>query len=89
MAETRKIALVGSVRIPFARAYGGYSNETNLSMLGTVLAGLKEKYGLEGHTIGEVMGLPLWRVIELLAHDPAHMDLGPSRLALRVRSSQP
>jgi acetyl-CoA C-acetyltransferase len=56
MAEMRKIAIVGSARIPFARAYSGYSNETNLSMLATALAGLAEKYGLSGQTIGEVMG---------------------------------
>ncbi len=51
----RKVAIVGSARIPFCRAYTGYENETNLSMLSTALSGLAEKYGLKGEKIGEVM----------------------------------
>lgn len=56
MAELRKIAIVGSARIPFCRAYTGYANETNLSMLATVLGAISDKYGLKGETVGEVMG---------------------------------
>ena len=48
MTELRKVAIVGSARIPFARGNTAYSAETNLSMLGTVLAGLADKYGLKG-----------------------------------------
>ncbi len=55
MAELRKVAIVGSARIPFTRAYTGYANESNLTMLGAALAGLAEKCGLRGETIGEVM----------------------------------
>src|SRR5690606_27902200 len=51
----RKVAIVGSARIPFCRAYTGYENETNLSMLATAIGGLVEKYGLRGQRIGEVM----------------------------------
>jgi acetyl-CoA C-acetyltransferase len=51
----RKVAIVGSARIPFCRAYTGYENETNLSMLATAIDGLVEKYGLRGQRIGEVM----------------------------------
>ncbi|RDE08028.1 acetyl-CoA C-acetyltransferase [Pelagibacterium lacus] len=50
----RKVAIVGSARIPFCRAYTGYENESNLSMLGAALGGLAEKYGLKGQKIGEV-----------------------------------
>ena len=32
MAELRKIAIVGSARIPFCRAYTGYADESNLTM---------------------------------------------------------
>ncbi len=56
MAELRKIAIVGSARIPFCRAYTGYANETNLSMLTAALGGLAEKYGLKGQAVSEVMG---------------------------------
>ena len=55
MAELRKVAIVGSARIPFARGNTAYVEESNLSMLGTVLGGLAEKYGLKGEKIDEVM----------------------------------
>lgn len=55
MTQLRKVAIVGSARIPFCRAYTGYENESNLSMLGTALSGLAEKYGLKGQRIGEVL----------------------------------
>ncbi len=55
MAELRKIAIVGSARIPFTRAHTGYADESNLSMLGTALGGLAEKFNLKGEKIDEVM----------------------------------
>jgi acetyl-CoA C-acetyltransferase len=55
MAELRKVAIVGSARIPFTRAYTGYADEGNLTMLGAALGGLVEKYNLKGEAIGEVM----------------------------------
>ena len=56
MAELRKIAIVGSARIPFARAYTGLAEQSNLTMLATVLGGLADKYGLKGQAVGEIMG---------------------------------
>lgn len=56
MAELKKVAIVGSARIPFTRAYSGYANESNLSMLTAALAGLAEKFGLKGQAVNEVMG---------------------------------
>jgi acetyl-CoA C-acetyltransferase len=56
MAELRKVAIVGSARIPFTRAYTGYANESNLTMLAATLAGLAEKFGLKGQAVNEVMG---------------------------------
>jgi acetyl-CoA C-acetyltransferase len=55
VSELRKIAIVGSARIPFCRAYTGYAGESNLAMLGTALAGLADKYNLKGEKIDEVM----------------------------------
>lgn len=55
MTELRKVAIVGSARIPFARGNTAYVEETNLSMLGTVLSGLADKFGLKGEKIDEVM----------------------------------
>ena len=56
MAELRKIAIVGSARIPFCRAYTGYADESNLSMLTAALAGIADKFGLKGHAVSEIMG---------------------------------
>lgn len=56
MVELRRIAIVGSARIPFTRGHTGYTNETNLSMMGATLAGLADKYNLKGEKIDEVMG---------------------------------
>lgn len=55
MTELRKVAIVGSARIPFARGGTAYVEETNLSMLGTVLAGLVDKFSLKGEKIDEVV----------------------------------
>lgn len=56
MAELKKVAIVGSARIPFTRAYTGYANESNLSMLAATLGALAEKFGLKGQAVNEVMG---------------------------------
>ncbi|MGV8831409.1 MAG: acetyl-CoA C-acetyltransferase [Devosia sp.] len=55
MTELRRVAIVGSARIPFARGNTAYADETNLSMLGTVLSGLVDKLGLKGAKIDEVV----------------------------------
>lgn len=55
MAELRRVAIVGSARIPFARAYTGYAEQTNFTMLTAAIGGLVEKFGLRGEKIDEVM----------------------------------
>jgi acetyl-CoA C-acetyltransferase len=55
MTEVRKVAIVGSARIPFARGNTAYADETNHTMLRTALAGLVDKFGLKGEKIDEVM----------------------------------
>ncbi len=58
MAEQalRRVAVVGGVRTPFARAYTDYQELTNLDLMTTALAGLVQQYGLEGQHIDEVVG---------------------------------
>ena len=56
MAELRKIAIVGSARIPFCRAYTGYAEESNLSMLSAALGGVVDKFNLRGEAVDEVVG---------------------------------
>jgi len=55
MTELKRVAIVGSARIPFARGGTAYTDETNLSMLGTTLTGLSDKYGLKGEKVDEVI----------------------------------
>src|SRR5690606_25856190 len=55
MTELRRVAIVGSARLPFARGNTAYADETNLSMLGAVLGGLVDKFGLKGTKIDEVV----------------------------------
>lgn len=55
MAETlRPAAIVGSARIPFARANGAYVDASNQDMLTAALSALVDKFGLRGETLGEV-----------------------------------
>ncbi|HNC92412.1 MAG TPA: acetyl-CoA C-acetyltransferase [Solirubrobacterales bacterium] len=54
--KTRKVAVVGANRIPFARSNGAYSHASNQDMLTSALDGLIDRFGLEGETLGEVAG---------------------------------
>jgi acetyl-CoA C-acetyltransferase len=55
-AKTRKVAIVGGNRIPFARSNSVYSHASNQDMLTAALDGLIDRYGLQGETLGEVAG---------------------------------
>jgi acetyl-CoA C-acetyltransferase len=54
--KTRRVAIVGGNRIPFARSDGPYAHASNQDMLTAALDGLIDRYGLEGEAIGEVAG---------------------------------
>lgn len=54
--ETKKVAIVGYNRIPFARINTAYADQTNQSMLVSTLNGLINKYNLKGKLLGEVAG---------------------------------
>ncbi|GAA2435157.1 acetyl-CoA C-acetyltransferase [Streptomyces macrosporus] len=49
----RRVAIIGSNRIPFARADGPYATASNQEMLSAALAGLVDRYGLRGAVLGE------------------------------------
>ena len=53
-SKTRRVAVLGGSRIPFARQNGPYANASNQDMFTAALNGLVEKYGLQGQTLGEV-----------------------------------
>jgi len=52
-AKTRKVAIIGGNRIPFARSNTVYADASNQEMLTAALDGLVERFGLEGEQIGE------------------------------------
>jgi acetyl-CoA C-acetyltransferase len=52
--QSRKVAVVGYNRIPFARQNTNYTQASNQDMLVAVLNGLIEKCGLKGMLLGEV-----------------------------------
>jgi acetyl-CoA C-acetyltransferase len=54
--ETRRVAVIGGNRIPFARANGPYAHASDQDMLTTTLDGLVERFGLDGERLGEVVG---------------------------------
>jgi acetyl-CoA C-acetyltransferase len=55
MASSRRAAVVGGNRIPFARAHGPYSRASNQDMLTAALDGLVARFGLADERVGEVV----------------------------------
>jgi acetyl-CoA C-acetyltransferase len=50
----RRVAVIGGVRIPFARGNGAYAAVGNQEMLTEVLRGVVDRYGLNGQRIDDV-----------------------------------
>jgi acetyl-CoA C-acetyltransferase len=53
---TRRVAVLGGNRIPFARSNGAYATASNQDMFTAALDGLVTRFGLEGQRLGEVAG---------------------------------
>jgi len=53
--RTRRVAIIGGNRIPFARSNGAYSDVSNQDMLTAAIDGLVDRFGLEGERVGEVV----------------------------------
>jgi acetyl-CoA C-acetyltransferase len=52
--STRRVAIVGGVRIPFARGNGAYAQVGNQEMLTAAMRGVVERFGLLGKRLDEV-----------------------------------
>jgi len=52
--ETRRVAIIGGIRIPFCRSHTAYAELSNQDMMTTVLDGLVDKYRLGGERLGDV-----------------------------------
>ncbi|HLJ02398.1 MAG TPA: acetyl-CoA C-acetyltransferase [Solirubrobacteraceae bacterium] len=53
-ANPRRVAVLGGIRIPFARQDGPYARASNQDMLTATLDAVVERFGLQGETLGEV-----------------------------------
>lgn len=56
IGSPRRVAIIGSNRIPFARSNTAYADLGNLDMLTATLRGLVKKFDLENVQLGEVVG---------------------------------
>jgi acetyl-CoA C-acetyltransferase len=54
-SQTRRVAILGGNRIPFARSNTAYSDASNQEMLTAAIDGLATRFGLEGERVGEVV----------------------------------
>lgn len=52
--KSRRVAVVGSARIPFARSHSNYKHCSNLDMMSATLSALVERYDLKGVALGDV-----------------------------------
>ncbi len=53
--STRRVAVIGGNRIPFARSNSAYADASNQEMLTAALDGLVTRFGLQGERVGEVV----------------------------------
>src|SRR5881628_458674 len=54
-SSTRRVAVVGGNRVPFARSNTVYARASNQDMLTAAIDGLVARYGLAGERLGEVV----------------------------------
>jgi len=54
-AKTRRVAVIGGNRIPFARSNGALADLSNQDMLTAAIDGLVARHGFEGERLGEVV----------------------------------
>jgi acetyl-CoA C-acetyltransferase len=54
-SAVRRVAIVGGVRIPFARAHTAYANVGNQDMLTAAFRGVVDRYKLQGERLGDVI----------------------------------
>ncbi len=55
ISSTRRVAVIGGNRIPFARSNTAYATASNQDMLTAAIDGAVTRFGLEGERLGEVV----------------------------------
>lgn len=53
-SSVRRVAIIGGIRIPFARSYSAYVSASNQDMLTATFRGLVERFQLQGVRLGDV-----------------------------------
>jgi acetyl-CoA C-acetyltransferase len=53
-SAVRRVAIVGGIRIPFARSYTAYAKATNQDMLTAAFRAVVERFKLQGQRLGDV-----------------------------------
>lgn len=53
-SSVRRVAIIGGLRTPFARAMGAFAEASNQDMLTATLKALVDRYSLKGEVIGDV-----------------------------------
>ncbi|SSC24021.1 Thiolase [Klenkia terrae] len=87
---TRKAAIVGGNRIPFARSNKKYARASNQDMLTATIDGLVARYGLAGEQLGEVVAgavLKHARDFNLTRESVLGSQLSPSTPAYDVQQA--
>lgn len=54
-SQPRRVAVIGGVRIPFARAHGAYATVGNQEMLTAALVAVVDRFKLRGERLGDVV----------------------------------
>src|SRR5205085_12011282 len=54
--DSRRVAILGGNRIPFARSDRAYAEASNQDMFTAALGGLVDRFGLAGERLGAVIG---------------------------------
>jgi acetyl-CoA C-acetyltransferase len=89
-SSPRRVAILGGIRIPFARQDGPYAKASNQDMLTTTIDALVKKFGLEGATLGEVAGgavLKHSRDFNLVRESVLGSKLAPETSAMDVQQA--
>ena len=55
-SSVRRVAIIGGVRIPFARAMSAYAQASNQQMLTATFKALVDRFGVRGERLGDVGG---------------------------------
>jgi acetyl-CoA C-acetyltransferase len=52
--KSRRVAIIGGIRIPFCRAHSVYTETSNQDMMTATLSGIVKRFDLKGQTLGDV-----------------------------------